>query len=261
MQKVSKKFHELWSYREMFQGLVSREIRARYKGSFLGFFWSLLNPLLMMAIYSIVFAHVMRVQIPHYSLHLLAGLLPWTWFTTSISNSTGSVVANSNLIKKIYFPNEILPLVSVTTNLVNYLFSVPILLGFMAFQQVPFTSALLMLPLLLAVQFILSLGFGLILATLNVYFRDVEQLLGVVLMAWFYLTPIIYPLSFVPERFQGLAMLNPMAGLVVSYQRIFMEGALPHVLHLLYPLCFGLALLAAGYAIFVWRKYDFAELV
>lgn len=258
---MRQKLEELWNYREMFQALVSREIRARYKGSFLGFLWSLLNPLLMMVVYSIVFAQVIRVQVPNYSLYLLAGILPWTWFSTSVANSTVAVIGNGNLIKKVYFPSEILPLVSVTTNLINYLFSIPVLLLFMFIQKVPITTALLALPLLLGVQFVLCLGLGLILATLNVYFRDIEQLLGVLLMAWFYLTPIVYPLSFVPERYQNLALLNPMAGLCVSYQRIFMEGRLPDPAHLGYALLTGSILLVLGYAIYSRHKFTFAELV
>lgn len=258
---MRRKLLELWNYREMFHALVSREIRARYKGSFLGFFWSLLNPLLMMVVYSIVFAQVIRVQVPHYSLYLLSGILPWTWFTTSVTNAAVSVIGNANLIKKVYFPSEILPLVSVSSNLINYLFSIPVLLLFMGVQQVPITSAILAFPLLILVQFILSLGLGLLLATLNVYFRDVEQLLGVLLMAWFYLTPIVYPLSYVPERYQNLALLNPMTGLCVSYQRIFMEGRWPDPAHLGYALLVGTLLLVIGYVVYSRQKYMFAELV
>lgn len=261
MNVLRHKVAELWNFREMFQALVSREIRARYKGSFFGFFWSLLNPLLMMIVYSLIFSQVIRIQVPHYSLHLLAALLPWTWFTTSISNATGAIVANANLIKKVYFPNELLPTVAVTTNLINYLYSIPVIILFMLFQHVPITPMLLFLPLLLAVQFVLTLGMGLWLSTLNVFFRDVEQLLGVVLMAWFYLTPIVYPREMIPERFQELAMLNPLSGLVVSYQNIFMQGTLPDFRYLLYDLGVGVVLLLLGYVFFLRHRFDFAEVI
>lgn len=261
LAQVGTKIRELWRYREMFQSLVNREMRARYKGSFFGFFWSLLNPLLMMIVYSFVFSIVMRVKVPHYSLYLLSGILPWTWFSISLTNAAGSVVYNSNLIKKIYFPHEILPAVAISTNLINYLLSIPVLIAFMLFQHVPLKLPFLCLPLLLAIQFVFCLGLGLILATLNAYFRDVEQLLGVVLMAWFYITPVLYPVSFIPQGYHDLVMANPMSGLIISYQRIFIEGAWPDPGHLLYGLGAGLVLLIIGSLFFSSRKYDFSEVV
>lgn len=259
--KVQNKSRELFRYREMFTGLVSREVRARYKGSALGFLWSLLNPMLMMVVYSLVFSVYMRINIPNYSLFLFCGLLPWTWFTTSITNATSTIVANGNLIKKVYFPLEILPLVNITTNLVNFLLSLPILLLFMAAVHVPLTVNLLFLPVLIVVQFILTLGLSLILCTLNTFFRDVEQLLGPLLLAWFYLTPVIYPAKQIPTQFGFLFVANPMAPLMTSYQRIFFEGLPPSGSHLLTCTLTGLVLLLVGYAVFYAKKFTFAESV
>lgn len=259
--KIHRKSSELFRYREMFTGLVDREVRARYKGSVLGFVWSLLNPLLMMAVYSLIFSVYMRINIPNYSLFLFCGLLPWGWFTSSITNATATITANANLIKKIYFPLEILPLVNVTTNLVNFLFSLPVLLAFMAVMHVGLTPNLLFLPLLIAIQFLLTLGFSLILCTLNAFFRDVEQLLGPVLLAWFYVTPVIYPESQIPASFKFLFYANPMAPLITSYQRIFYEGQAPAFEHLVYCTLVGLGLFLVGYVVFYSKKFEFAETV
>lgn len=259
--KIQNKSRELTSYREMFTGLVNREVRARYKGSALGFLWSLLNPLLLMAVYSLVFSVYMRINIPNYALFLFCGLLPWQWFTTAITNATSTIVANGNLIKKVYFPLEILPLVNVTTNLVNFLLSLPVLLLFMAVLHVPFTLNLLFLPLLIAVQFLLTLGLSLILCTLNTFYRDIEQLLGPVLLAWFYITPVIYQASAIPGKFKVLFYANPMAPLIASYQRIFYEGQPPSLMHLLYCTGLGTVIFLCGYALFYAKKFTFAETV
>lgn len=252
---------ELWAYREMFQGLVARELRARYRGSALGFAWSLLNPLLMMAVYSVVFAHVMRVQVPHYGPFLLAGLLPWSAFATGVAQAAGAVTGNAALVKKVRFPQEILPLVAVTTNLAHYLLAVPVLLGFLLWEGVVPGLALLWLPVVLACQLVFTAGLGLFVATMNVFFRDVEQLLGPLLMAWFYLTPVVYPLGFLPERYQGWVALNPLAGLMAAYQAIFLENRAPALGGLGYALGAGLALLLVGWTAFGARRYDFAEVV
>lgn len=252
---------ELFRYREMFVGLVSREVRARYKGSALGFLWSLLNPLLMMLIYTLIFSVYMRINMPNFSFFLFCGLLPWTWFSTSILNASASVVANGSLIKKVYFPMEILPAVSVTTNLVNYVFSMPILFLFMGISGLSFTWNLLFLPLLLLIQYFLTLGFSLILSTLNAFYRDVEQLLNPLLLAWFYLTPVIYPLTTIPEKFKPLLYLNPMGPLIVSYQNIFYYGQPPALGMLLYCVGFGVVMFLLGYAIFYRKKFVFAEVI
>lgn len=261
INRIRNKSRELYRYREMFWGLVSREVRARYKGSVLGFLWSLLNPLLMMAVYSLVFAVFMRIQIPHYAVFLFCGLLPWSWFTTTLTNGAAAIVANSNLIKKVYFPLEILPLVNVTTNLVNFLFSLPVLALFMLISGVPFTVHLLALPVLLLIQFALTLGLALLLATLNAFFRDVEQLLGPLLLAWFYVTPVIYPADMIPQGYKFLFWANPMAPLIVSYQDVLYRGQAPDFRHLIYAGLSSVVLFLVGYALFYRQKFNFAEVV
>lgn len=253
--------HPWLAYREMFLGLVEREVRARYRGSFLGFLWSLLNPLLLMGIYTLVFSVVMRIQVPNYALMLFTGLLPWTWFSTSLANGTASVTANASLIKKVYFPLEILPLVSVSTNWVNFLFSLPVLGVFLLAKGIAPGWAMLALPVLMAVQFALTFGVNLILATLNAFYKDVEQLLGPVLMAWFYVTPVVYPVSMIPGDYAWLTYVNPMAPLVVGYQNILLHGAAPWSPGLLVAALEASVCLMLGLWVFRRRKFVFAEVI
>ncbi|MNS61169.1 Teichoic acid translocation permease protein TagG [compost metagenome] len=245
----------------MFLGLVSREVRARYKGSALGFLWSLLNPLMMLAIYSLVFAVYMRIGLPNYAIFLFCGILPWSWFATSIQNATSSITANANLIKKVYFPHEILPLVNVSTNLVNFLLSLPVLLLFMGFTGMSFTVNLLFFPLLVTIQFLFTLGLALLFSTLNAFFRDVEQLLGPLMMAWFYMTPVIYPSSTIPEKFSFILYLNPMAPLIAAYQAIFYYGRTPDFGALFMSLIVACLSFVVGYTAFYRKKFTFAEVV
>jgi ABC-type polysaccharide/polyol phosphate export permease len=261
LSKLRNKTLELIRYREMFMGLVDREVRARYRGSALGFLWSMLNPLMLMVIYSLVFSVFMRINIPNYALFLFCGLLPWAWFSTSLGNATASISANSNLIKKVYFPLEILPMVNVTTNLVNFVLSLPVLFLGMAIAHVPFTPALLFLPLLMAIQFLLTLGLSLVLCTLNAFFRDVEQLLQPLLMAWFYLTPVVYPVSQVPAEYRFLIYLNPMAPIITGYQDVVFGGKAPDFTMLAACAALGVLFFLVGYAVFYRHKFTFAEVV
>lgn len=261
LKKIVAHIQEIYRFKEMFTSLVGKEIQARYKGSLLGFFWTLLNPLLMMVIYSLVFSQFMRLNIPNYSLFLFVGLLPWSWFATSITNATSSIVGNAGLIRKVYFPTEILPLVNVTANLINYLLSLPVLLGFMLFFRVPITWAILQLPILIAIQFLFTLGIALIFATVNTYFRDIEQLLNSLLLAWFYLTPVFYKDTMIPIEFRKWFLLNPMVSLMAGYHRIFMDGKWLHLKALMPTVAVGIVLFAIGYALFYSQRYNFAEVV
>ncbi|MEB3186969.1 MAG: ABC transporter permease [bacterium] len=259
--RIRTKARELYRYREMFFGLVNREVRARYKGSALGFLWSLLNPLMMLTVYSLIFSVYLRVNISNYPLFVFCGLLPWTWFGTSLTNGAAAIVANSGLIKKIYFPLEILPLVNVTTNLVNFVLTLPVLALFMAWFHVVPTWSLLMLPVVIGIQFVLTLGLALILSTANAFFRDVEQLLGPVLLAWFYLTPVVYEASSIPERFRPLLLANPMGPIITAYQDILFHGRLPDARGLVTGAATATVLFLVGQMLFQSRKFSFAEAI
>src|SRR5512143_871153 len=211
-------------YRALVQSLVSRELKARYRGSVLGFLWSFVNPLLVLLTYTLVFTVILpnrQPDIQPYFLFLFCGILPWTWFQASLAESSGVIIASGNLIKKVLFPAEVLPTVCVLTNLVHFLLGLPILLAFLAYEHRLGWLALA-LPLPMLVQLVLSLGLALFLPALAVHFRDILSILTHVLHLWFFATPIIYSYAALPETslLRRVLRLNPMTHVVVTYQQM-----------------------------------------
>ena len=260
---------DLYRYRALIGTLVLRELRARYRGSFLGFLWSFLNPLLLMLVYALVFSIYLRVPMEGYAVFLFSGLLPWLWFSSSLGHAAGVIVASGALVKRILFPAEVLPLVSVLANLINMLLSLPLLFGFLLVFGIRPHAVLLFLPLLLVLQLLLTTGLALALAALNVHLRDVEQILTNGLTLLFFLTPILYPVSTVPTTLhlgetlvvplRPLYFLNPIAGLVQSYQNIFFFGREPHWIHLgTVTVCAAVALVG-GWWVFDRLRDSLAE--
>ncbi|MCY4122322.1 MAG: ABC transporter permease [Acidobacteria bacterium] len=265
----------LLGYRVLIQTLVMRELKARYRGSVLGFFWSFANPLLLLLVYTFVFSVVLPARfegIDNYALFLFCGLLPWTWFSSALTESSNSLLANGNLIKKVLFPAEVLPVVAVLANMVHFLLALPILIvALVLFVAVPPSlTELLWFPAVVAVQLLITLGLGLILAALTVHFRDIRDLLANVLTLWFFATPILYPWTMVASRGPSVAGLppagkvlmdlNPFAHIAISYQEIlFFDGPFGHWKWLLALAAAGLALFVAGYALFDRLRDSFAE--
>jgi lipopolysaccharide transport system permease protein len=216
---------KLMRYRGLIQSLVARELKARYRGSFLGFFWSFVNPLMLLTIYSFVFAKIMpntTVETVPYPIFLFSGLLPWTWFSSSLLEASGSLISGGNLIKKVLFPAEVLPIVSVLSNLVHFLLGLVILAGFMVwFNHYPDWNDIWWFPVIVLVQLVFSLALGLLLSALTVHFRDIRELLGNLLTFWFFATPIIYWYRLPNiQDYLWLFKLNPFYHLAVSYQEI-----------------------------------------
>jgi ABC-type polysaccharide/polyol phosphate export permease len=258
----------LFRYRGLIQSLVARELKARYRGSFLGFFWSFINPLLLLLIYSFVFTTVMPNNVEGvqpYALFMFCGILPWNWFSTSLSDASNSLIAGGNLIKKVLFPAEVLPLVSVLTNMVHFFLGLPILIAFLLiYGHYPNPANLIWFPVAVAVQLVFTSALALIVSALAVHFRDVRDILANLLTLWFFATPIIYP-WFQPsvQRFHLLFDVNPFTHLAVSYQEIlfFNSGPVGHWKWLL-ALGVGSALLfMAGYWLFDRLRDSFAESV
>jgi ABC-type polysaccharide/polyol phosphate export permease len=258
---MARRLSELYRHRALIGTLVLRELRARYRGSVLGFLWSFLNPLLLMLVYVLVFSVYLRVPMEGYAVFLFSGLLPWLWFSSSLGHAAGVIVGSGALVKRILFPAEILPLVSVLSNLINMLLSLPLLFVFLLAFGIRPGPVLAFLPLLLALQLVLTAGLALALAALNVYLRDVEQILSNGLVLLFFLSPILYPVSTVPVwlplgdsvvlPLRPLYFLNPVAGLVESYQKIFFFGTQPHWIHL------GMVTAAAVVALWGgWQVFD-----
>ena len=222
---------ELVRYRELVRNLVVRDLKTRYKNSVLGFFWSLVNPLLMMAVFSIVFTYMMpNRSISHFPIFALCAILPWNFFSASIMGSVNSIVGNAHLIKKVYFPREVLPLSNVLSNLVNFLLALVVLIAALYAVGIGLTPWALLLPVVIFVQILFTLGLALILSTLNVFYRDVAMIMDVLLLAWFFLTPVMYPIDILPQKATVLGIdlsvqrltyiLNPMASLIASYRSI-----------------------------------------
>ena len=255
----------LFGYRGLIQILVARELKARYRGSVLGFFWSFVNPLLLLLVYSFVFTAILDrgdiAGLEPYAVFLFCGLLPWIWFSSSLNESANILIVNGNLIKKVVFPVEILPVVAVVSNLCHFVFGLPVLFGFLAYYAIPLRLAeLIWFPVVVAVQLCLTLGLAMILAALTVHFRDVKDLLANVLTLWFFATPILYEMSALPPGTKVIMDLNPFAHLAISYQEIlFYEGPFGHWKWLLALAVGSGGLFLLGYWLFDRLRDSFAE--
>jgi len=253
----------LAGYRPLIQSLVARDLKARYRGSTLGFLWSFLNPLLLLLVYTFVFAVMPGVRGPN-AVFMFCGLLPWSWFSTSLLESSSVLVSGGNLIRKVLFPAEVLPLVTVIAGLVNFCLGLPILLGFIFYAGRPIVwSDLAWLPVIVLVQLLLTLGLALLLSALTVHFRDLRDLLSNAITLWFFATPILYPLSQVEAaapKAMWLMKLNPFAHIAVAYQEVLYEpGPFKDWLNLLGVGAGSLVLLFVGYVVFDRLRDTFAE--
>lgn len=249
----------IYRHRELVANLVAKELKARYRGSTLGMLWTFLNPLLLLLVYAIVFSVYMRVQMENYAVFVFAGLLPWIWFSSSLMEGVNSITSSGPLITKSMFPAEILPMVKIISNMFNYLFSLPLLFIFMAIYGVPLTLHILWMPFIAAAQLLFTIGLVYMAAAVNVRFRDVQHILGNLLVLWFFLCPIIYPISQTPEKWRFTFYLNPMAALILSYQDIFIHGRAPSLFILAALVAVGAAITLVGFRQFDLYKESFAE--
>lgn len=253
---------ELFKYRALLGALVARHLSMRYRGSVLGFLWSFLNPLCLMLVYTIVFRFYIRFdQVDNYTIFLFCGLLPWLWFSSAIIEGTSSIVSSGHLITKSMFPAHILPTVSVVTTLIHFLLALPLLALFMWIAGAPFHPTILLLPLIILLQLLLLHGIVLVLCAINVKFRDVQHLAANFLGFLFFLCPILYPSSVVPERFRFSLDLNPMAQLTIFYHDVILDGAIPSLAPIVYCCAVTGLLLMAGNLIFNSYREGFAELL
>lgn len=251
---------ELYAYREMIFSLVRRDLKGRYKGSVLGFLWTFINPLLQLGVYTLVFSNIMKSGIEDYYLFLFVALVPWIFFSTSISGGSSCIWAQQDMVKKIYFPREVLPISYVTSQFVNMLLSLVVVLGALLISgQGLNLEALLFLPIVMLVEYILALAMTMIFSAITVYLRDVEYLLGIVAMAWQFLTPVMYSLDQVPENMKVAFGLNPMTPIIVAYRDILYYKKVPEMSTLLHATFLGIGLLIIGWITFSKLKRHFAE--
>lgn len=251
----------LWRYRDLVRHLVARDLRVKYKGSSIGFAWSLLNPLLLAAVYTFAFRYIIAVPIEHFPLFLLSGMLPWSFFSSSLAMATGSVADNSALVRKVAFPRVILPVGVVLSQFAQFALMYAVIIPAGAALGPGASAALIALVPLVVLQLLFTLGIALLLSTAYVYFRDTRHLLDVALQVLFWLTPIVYAVALVPERLRALIWLNPVALFVATYHTIVVEGRWPGV-----PMAIALMAAAAisataGLVVFSRHQRRFAELV
>ena len=255
---------ELFKHSELLYLITQREIKVRYKQSVLGIVWAVLQPFSMMLVFSLFFGRFQKIPsdgIP-YPLFSYSALLPWTFFATSLAFAIPSLIQNSQLITKIYFPREIIPLASVFAAFIDFLIASLIFLGMMIWYQVAPTWYLLYIFPLVAVQLLFTIGVCLLLSSFTVLYRDVRHTLPLVIQVWMYITPVIYPVSTVPEKYRTLYMLiNPMAGIIDGYRRAVVQGRAPELSYLGLAAAVSLFLVWAGYKYFKRLEHEFADIV
>jgi lipopolysaccharide transport system permease protein len=253
---------ELWAYRELLWVLTMRDVKVRYKQTVLGFSWAIIQPVMMMVVFSIFFGRL--AQMPSdgypYPIFVYAALLPWTFFQTAISNSANSVVGSSNLISKVYFPRLIIPLSSIGSALVDFLVAAGILLLLMVYYGVGWSMNLLAAPLLILGVIFAALGVGTFLAALNVTYRDFRYVIPFLVQFWMFATPVVYPASLVPERWQWLLYLNPMAGVIEGFRSVIL-GKPFNVAALAISMLIAAVILLVGIVYFEKYERRFADVI
>lgn len=255
-----KLFRELYLYRTMIASLVRKDLRGRYKGSVLGFLWTFINPLFQLVIYTLVFSTILRSDIPQYYLFLFVALIPWIFFSTCLTGGSTCVLGQTAMVTKIYFPREVLPVAFVTSAFVNMLYCFIIVFVVVLFSGVGFSlQALVWLPIVMVIEYVLGMGIALISSATTIYFRDLEHILGILSLAWMYMTPIMYSSSIIPKAYRLFFNLNPMTAIIEAYRDILYDKQPPQLMTLLQALSLGVAVLMLGLITFDLLKRRFAE--
>jgi ABC-type polysaccharide/polyol phosphate export permease len=252
---------ELVRYRELIRNLVARDLKVRYRNSFLGFVWCLVNPLLMMGVFTFVFTILMKNNnIPDYPVFILVGILAWNFHATAVNGAIASIVTNSALVMKVYFPREVLPISVVLSNAVNFSLALIALFAMIFAFHIHLTMTVLFLPVIILVQVVFASGLALFLASLTVFFRDVEIITETVLLAWFFLTPIIYRMQdLFPEYSRIMYIANPMASIISAYRDVLYSGGMPGLDFLGRTFITSVIILIAGYVFFRRSARRFGE--
>lgn len=250
---------ELYNYREMLSNLVKKDLRTRYKGSVLGFLWTFINPLFQLIVYTIVFSVILKSDIPKYYIHLFVALVPWLFFQTAITSSCISIIGSKDLIKKIYFPRLIIPISAVNGAFMNMIFTMVVVFAALIFSGIGFSKYILILPIIMILEYLLALGIGFIVSALNVYFRDLEHILGIITMGWMYVTPVLYSIDIVPKEFLPIFNLNPMTPIIAAFRSILYYKTMPDLSNMGMILIWSIGLIIIGYLAFQKLQRNFAE--
>ena len=254
-----KVFKNLYNYRELLKTNVKKEIRGKYKNSFLGVLWSFLNPLLQIVVYAVVFQLILKNTKENYAIFICCGLIPWTFFSSAISRAAFTMVENGNIIKKVYFPREILPISATLSGLVNFFIACIIIIIFCVFGGLGLSWHILLVPFIALIQFVLTAGLVIGLSAINVYIQDTEYIIQFVINMLFYGTPILYPAELFPEAIRWVLYLNPFTHIVSTYRDFFMYHTLPAMSSVIYMAVMALICFVLG--MFIFRKLEkgFAE--
>lgn len=253
--------HSLKYYRDLVIVLTQKELKVRYKRSFLGYLWSIANPLALALVFFIAFKIFMKIQVENYTLFLISGLFPWQWFSNSVNVSAMVFIGNAPLIKKVNFRRDVLVIATVLNDMLHFILSIPVIVVFIFFYGMkPSLSWLIGIPILLIIQFIITLGFSIAIAAINLFFRDIERIVFIFTTLMFYVTPIIYPEDMIPAEYRGLILLNPLSVLMVSWRKLFMNGTMDFR-NVTLAFIYSLLVVAIGYIIFRKLRWRFAEVL
>ena len=252
---------EIFRYRELLSRLVIKEVKVRYKQALLGMAWAIFTPLAMMLIFTFVFSKITRIstgEIP-YPIFAYCGILPWTFFASSLTSATNSLVTNSNLVTKVYFPREVFPLAVILARFIDFCVASLILVGLMFFYHIPFHATALLFPFILLIQVILMMGLSLLLSMGNLFFRDVKYIFDVVIILWMFTTSVIYPINVDSPALQRILMLNPMTPILNAYRALILKGEVPGIAPLLPAIAISVAIFFIGVILFHKTEHLFAE--
>ena len=252
-------FKELYNYRELLKTNVKKEIRGKYKGSWLGIIWTFLNPLLMLAVYAFVFPYILRVDVENYTIFMIVALIPWNFFTTAVISGTSCININGMILKKVYFPREIIPLSVTISQTVNFLITCLIMFIFILFSGVGFSIHFLLFPVLVLIQFILTLGINFILSSVTVFIHDIAHFVQIAMTLGFYATPVVYLSSMLPAKFQWAMHVNPMAVLVEAYRAVLYNHTMPDMTWVGIWAGLSVIILVFGYLLFKKLEKSFVE--
>ena len=252
-------FKNLYNYRELLKTSVKKEVRSKYKNSFLGVVWSFLNPLLQIVVYAIIFSLILKNKQENYAIFLCCGIIPWTFFSIAINRSAFIMIENGNIIKKVYFPREIIPISVVLAETINFLISTLIILGFVIIGGIGITKYLLLYPIILIAQYLVIISIAFVVSSICVYFRDLQHFIGIFLQLLFYATPIVYSQDSIPSEYQWILKINPMTYIINAYRDIFYYQKAFEILPLIILLFIGIVTSYVGYKIFYKLQKGFAE--
>lgn len=257
---MKERIKEIFAYNDMIKSLVRKELRGRYKGSFLGFLWTFINPLCQILVYIVVFSIIVRNNMDHFYVYIITGMIPWFFFDNSLRVGAGCIRYQGDLVKKIYFPHEVLPISAVTATFINMLLCFVIVFAVIFISGVGVSlRALAFLPFVLIVEYVMTLGLTLIVSSVTVYFKDLEHIITVILMAWIYLTPILYSISNLPAKLQIIFKLNPMTYIIECFHSILYWKNIPTFTIMFRSAFISLICLIIGEIVFKKLDTNFAE--